>query len=119
MIGIITGTTLGAAKTKLLAIAALDRAVALDGLHGVIRGFRGLRGGVVERLIVGRNDRRIKRAGHRSDVLETGAQLVTRHHHAVRDSHCRDARVLSLELQVAHLSSHRDTIKGYNRYMNK
>lgn len=107
--GNVTGTTFGSADPYgLLSIAgALDRIViALDGgLHRIVgRALGRLRAAVMlQRLIVRRGDRRIKRARDGADVVKTGAQLVARHHHTVRDSHRGYARRLSLEVQVTHL----------------
>lgn len=59
---------------------------------------------MLQRLIVRRRDRRIKCARDGADVVETGAQLVARHHHTVRYAHRGYARGLSLEVQIAHLN---------------
>lgn len=75
----ITGTTFGSANPYgLLSIAgALDRIIiALDsGLHRIVRRALGrLRAAVMlQRLIVRRGDRRIKRARDGANVVKTGA----------------------------------------------
>lgn len=103
-----TGTAFGgpADSYGLLPIATLDRSViALDGgLHRIARALGGLRAAVMlHGLIVRRGDRRIERARDGADIVETGAQLITRHHHTVRYTHRRYTRRLSLEVQVTHL----------------
>lgn len=119
-----TGTAFGgpADSYRLLPIATLDwRVIALDGgLHRIARALGGLCAAVMlQRLVVRRSDRRIKRARDGTDVVETGAQFIARHHHAVRYTHRGYTCRLSLEVQVthlsriydAHISSYRKTIR--------
>ena len=52
---------------------------------------------------MGRGHWRVEGACDAADVVETGSQLVTRHHHAVRNAHRDARRLLPLEVQIAHL----------------
>jgi len=105
----ITGTTFSGSTDSygLSTVGALDRIViTLDGrLHRIVRcALRCLRAAVMlQRLIVRRGDWWIKRARDGADVVETGAELIARHHHTVRYAHCGYTRWLSLKIQIAHL----------------
>lgn len=110
----VTGTTFGSTDSHgLLSITgALNWIViAFDGgLHRIVcRALGRLRVTVMlQRLIVRRGDRRIKRTRDGTDIVKTGAQLVARYHHAVCNTHRGYARRLSLKVQITHLMGPRN-----------